>query len=133
MIDTYVEKKVTAGLTVSDQEIRRFYEVNRDMLSRGPRVRASHILCGVSAKDTAEEKRKAREKAAGLLKKVRGGGDFARLARENSSCPSSAQGGDLGYFGKGDMVPPFEKAAFALKTGEVSDVVESQSATTSSR
>jgi peptidyl-prolyl cis-trans isomerase C len=126
VINDYVEKKLAATIKVSDDEVKRFFEVNRDKLDKGVQLRASHILSGVPAKASAKEKQKARDKATALLKRVRGGEDFARLARENSSCPSKTQGGDLGYFGKDDMAPPFEKAAFALKPGEVSGVVESE-------
>ena len=75
--------------------------------------------------DTAERKKQAREKAEALLKRVKGGDDFAEVARTESSCPSKALGGDLGNFGRGQMVPPFEEAVFAMKPGEISDVVES--------
>ena len=61
-----------------------------------------------------------------MLKQVRGEADFAQLASENSGCPSAAQGGDLGFFGKGQMVPAFEQAAFTMEVDQVSDVVETR-------
>jgi len=126
VISNFIEQTIVPKVTVSEEESRKFYDQNSDKFKRGETVRASHILCGVDAKATAEEKKKAREKAEKLRKELAGGADFATLAKENSTCPSSKQGGDLGYFGKGQMVPPFEKAAFALKPGEISDVVETQ-------
>ena len=77
-------------------------------------VRASHILV-----DTKEE-------AETLRKEILAGKDFAAVAKESSKCPSGAQGGDLGYFGKGMMVPEFEQAAFNLPVGEVSEPVKTQ-------
>ena len=65
-------------------------------------------------------------RAYGDRKDLAGGSDFAALAKDNSTCPSSQQGGDLGYFGKGQMVPAFEQAALSLKKGEMSDVVETR-------
>ncbi|SNB44924.1 peptidylprolyl isomerase [Geobacter sp. DSM 9736] len=126
IINNLVEKEVASRITVPDSEAEKFYKENIDKFKRPESIKASHILVGVDSKASAEDKKKAREKADGLLKKIKEGGDFAVLAKENSTCPSSAQGGDLGYFGKGQMVPPFEKAAFSLKPGEVSDVVETQ-------
>ncbi|RKY25347.1 MAG: hypothetical protein DRP62_01485 [Planctomycetota bacterium] len=61
-----------------------------------------------------------------LLKQIKDGADFATLAKANSSCPSAQKGGDLGFFSRGRMVPAFEKAAFELKVGQVSDIVETQ-------
>ncbi|MBI5484455.1 MAG: peptidyl-prolyl cis-trans isomerase, partial [Deltaproteobacteria bacterium] len=84
------------------------------------------ILIGVDTSASDEEKKKAREKAEDLLKKIMVGEDFTTIAKTNSTCPSSAQGGDLGYFSKGQIDPQFEKAAFALKQGEVSDIIETQ-------
>ncbi len=126
IINNYVEKKVHAKIKVTDEDVRRFYDVNQAKFRKDTQLRASHILCGVGANASAEEKQKAKRKAADLLKKVKGGADFAKLAKENSSCPSKTQGGDLGFFGRGEMVPPFEQAAYALKPGQVSDVVESK-------
>jgi peptidyl-prolyl cis-trans isomerase C len=126
VINNLVDKEVASKLTVPEAEAKKFYDENIDKFKKGESVKASHILCGVDPKATAEEKKKAREKAETLLKEIKSGKDFAELAKANSSCPSSAQGGDLGFFSKGQMVPPFEAAAFALKPGEVSDVVETQ-------
>jgi peptidyl-prolyl cis-trans isomerase C len=126
IISNFIEQVITPKITVSEEESKKFYDQNLDKFKRDETVRASHILCGVDSKATAEEKKKAREKAEKLRKELTGGADFATLAKENSTCPSSQQGGDLGYFGKGQMVPPFEQAAFALKPGETSDIVETQ-------
>lgn len=126
VINNLVVKEIVPKATVSDADARKFYDENIDKFKRPEQINASHILCKVDPKASAEEKKKAKEKAASLLKEIKGGKDFAELAKTNSDCPSSKQGGDLGLFGKGQMVPAFETAAFALKPGEVSDVVETQ-------
>jgi peptidyl-prolyl cis-trans isomerase C len=126
VINNLVDKEVGSKIVVTDDEVKKFYDENIDKFKQGETIRASHILCGVEPKATAEEKKKAKEKAEALLKEIKTGKDFAELAKTNSTCPSSAQGGDLGFFGKGQMVPSFEAAAFALKPGEVSNVVETQ-------
>lgn len=124
VINNLIEREVTGKVRVADDAVRKFYAENPDRFSRGESVTAGHILIGVDPKAGEEEKKKAREKVVSVREKLLGGGDFAQMAKENSTCPSAAQGGDLGSFGKGEMVPSFEKAAFALKPGEVSDVVE---------
>ncbi len=126
VIVNLVDKEIASKVTVSDAEVKKFYDENQDKFKQPATIRASHILCKVDPKATDADKKKAREKAEGLLKEVKAGKDFAELAKTNSDCPSNAQGGDLGFFGKGQMVPAFENAAFALKPGEVSDVVETQ-------
>jgi len=124
IIANFVTATIVPKITVSEEECKKFYDQNISEFHQDEKVRASHILCGIDAKASAEDKKKAREKAEKLRKELIGGADFAKLARENSSCPSSKQGGDLGFFGRGQMVQPFEQAAFALKPGEISDVVE---------
>jgi peptidyl-prolyl cis-trans isomerase C len=126
VISNFVEKTIIPTVKVSEEDARKFYEQNPDKFTRPESVKASHILIGVDAKATAEDKKAAREKAEKLRKELAGGADFATLAKGNSTCPSAQQGGDLGSFGKGQMVPAFELAAFALKPGEISDVVETQ-------
>jgi peptidyl-prolyl cis-trans isomerase C len=126
IIAHFVHQTFASKVTVSDEECKKFYDQNQDKFKQSEQVRASHILIGVDPKADTETRKKAREKAEKLRKELAGGADFATLARENSTCPSSQQGGDLGYFGRGQMVPSFEQAAFSLKEGEVSDVVETQ-------
>ena len=126
IITNFIEKTIVPTVKVSEEDARKFYDQNPDKFTRPEAVKASHILLGFDEKATAEEKKAAREKAEKLRKELAGGADFAALAKGNSTCPSSQQGGDLGFFGKGQMVPAFEQAAFALKSGEISDVVETQ-------
>jgi peptidyl-prolyl cis-trans isomerase C len=126
IISNFIEKSIAPKVAVSEEDAKKFYDQNADKFTKPESIKVSHILIGVDAKAKDDEKKAAREKAEKLRKELAGGADFAALAKANSTCPSSQQGGDLGYFGKGQMVPAFEKAAFALKPGEVSDVVETQ-------
>ncbi len=90
-------------------------------------VRASHILLMYkgSARSTAtRSKAEAEQQIQALQQQLAAGADFADLARKHSDCPSSRQGGDLGTFGRGQMVKPFETAAFGMNVGDVSGVVE---------
>jgi parvulin-like peptidyl-prolyl isomerase len=92
-------------------------------------IRCSHILIpyqGAYRTESELSKEDARKKAEALLKEIEGGADFAALAKEHSSCPSSQKGGDLGKFGRGAMVAAFDQAAFELDVNEVSSIVETQ-------
>jgi peptidyl-prolyl cis-trans isomerase C len=129
--DLAISKLLTDALkdkvAPSSEQIADFYKSNPDRFKQGERVRASHILIAVPQGADGITKDKAREKAEGLLKKIKAGGDFAALAKENSADPGSAiQGGDLGYFQPGQMVGPFNDVAFKLPPGTVSDLVETQ-------
>ena len=132
--DAYVDLSVTKLMDAevatlpgpSDAEAKDFYDKNQDKFKEEEQVRASHILVKVDEKADAATKQKARAKIDGVLKQVKAGGDFAKLAQENSDDGSASQGGDLNYFNKGAMVPAFDKVAFELKPGQVSDVVETQ-------
>lgn len=119
-------EQLTQGCEASEKEIKAFYDENPEYFEKEESVRASHILIKVDDMTDEAAKNLAKEKAAELLKKVREGADFAALAKENSDCPSSAKGGDLGFFGKGQMVKPFEDVAFGLETNQVSDLVETR-------
>ncbi|MEA3514730.1 MAG: peptidylprolyl isomerase [Nanoarchaeota archaeon] len=113
-IQRLLEKSVWSGIEVSDKEVQDYYDNNINQFKEGEQVRASHIL--VETESEAEN----------ILSQIRSGSDFEELAQEHSTCPSSEEGGDLGYFAHGSMVPEFEEVAFALKVGEISDVVETQ-------
>lgn len=118
---------VAAQISVSDADIKSYYEQNAKRFADEEQRRASHILIKADKNASDAEKKAAKEKAEKILAQVRKNpGNFAKLARENSQDPGSAErGGDLDFFGKGMMVPPFEEAAFKLKQGEISDVVQS--------
>ncbi|WP_313072565.1 SurA N-terminal domain-containing protein [Melaminivora sp.] len=118
---------VRVGITLSEDDLRTYYKENLSRLAGSEERRASHILIPVAQDAPAAERERARARAQELLAQARQApGSFAELARKHSQDPGSApQGGDLGFFGRGAMVKPFEDATFALKKGEVSDVVES--------
>lgn len=126
IIKNHIDQTFVAKVVVSDQEVREFYDKNPETFTMPEQLRARHILITVDPKASDADKKKARTKAEELLKQLKAGADFDKLARENSGCPSSKNGGDLGYFSKGQMVKPFEDAAWALKPGELSGVVETQ-------
>jgi|PlaIllAssembly_1097288.scaffolds.fasta_scaffold00534_5 peptidyl-prolyl cis-trans isomerase D len=115
------------SVTVSDEEIKRWYEGHADQYKQPEERRASHILIQLPKDATEEQRKAARAKIEELLKQVRQSpNDFAKLAKDQSQDPgSAANGGDLGFFSRGMMVKPFEDTAFALKEGQVSDVVTS--------
>lgn len=91
------------------------------------KVRASHILlmyAGSSRSTATRSKQEALEGVEGFLKQVNEGQEFGALAKTHSDCPSGASGGDLGFFGRGQMVPAFEEAAFNMEVGQTSGVIE---------
>ena len=114
---------IGAQLAVSDAEIKAWYDGHKDRFTQPEERRASHIL--IASEKLGKDKAKA--KAEEILIEVRKNpAGFADLARKNSDDPgSAAKGGDLGFFGRGMMVKPFEEATFKLKDGEVSGIVES--------
>lgn len=118
---------LAAQINVSDADIKSYYEQNAKHYGVEEQRRASHILIGVNKDASDAEKAAAKTKAEQLLVTLRKNPqEFAKLAKENSSDTGSAErGGDLGFFGKGMMVKPFEEAAFKLKQGELSDLVQS--------
>jgi peptidyl-prolyl cis-trans isomerase C len=120
-----VDAEVNSKVTVQDAEVDSFYQQNLDRFKQGDTVHASHILVGVPRDAAPAQKQQARTRARQLLTQVRGGADFAKLARQQSQdTESAARGGDLGFFPKGQMDPTFEAAAFGLKPGAVSGLVE---------
>ncbi|HZH93606.1 MAG TPA: peptidylprolyl isomerase, partial [Tissierellaceae bacterium] len=100
------------GISISDDQVREFYDENKDNLVE---INASHILLG------------SEEDALSIVERLDGGEDFAQLATtESLDSVSAVNGGNLGYFGKGQMIPEFEEVAFQLNEGEISDVVRTE-------
>ena len=118
---------VEARIVVSDADIKAYYDQNLARYKTDEQRRASHILIAAGKDAPAADKAAAKAKAEKILAQLRKSpNDFAKLAKENSQDPGSAErGGDLDFFGKGMMVKPFEEAAYSLKEGEISDVVQS--------
>lgn len=110
----------------SDEELSAYYEEHKDNFAQGESVTAAHILIKVDENDSAAVKDSKRQQIEDLRQQLLAGADFAELAKAHSDCPSASQGGDLGAFGRGQMVPEFEEAAFAQPVGSISDVVETQ-------
>ncbi len=112
---------------VTDEQAKKYYTENAQQYEK---VKASHILITPDTSDpnvnSEQAKALAKTKAEKLLEQLKAGADFAELAKENSACSSAAKGGSLGLFGKGQMVPAFEKTAFELKVGDISELVETQ-------
>lgn len=121
------ENALLKQVSVSDDETRKFYEANTARFGQPEERNARHILIAAAADAPAEEVAKAGEKAAALLAEVRANPErFAELAKAESQDPgSAARGGELGFFGRGAMVKPFEDAVFSLEKGQISDVVRS--------
>ena len=110
----------------SDEEIQKFYDENKEGFTQGESVAASHILIKVDPTDDDAAKAAKRARLEDLRKQILAGADFAELAQANSDCPSASSGGDLGSFGRGQMVPEFEDAAFTQPVGSVGEIVETQ-------
>ena len=121
-VNRFLEGGVWKEIQISPDEIRDFYEHQKDEFRHPADIRASHILIRVPEKATGAQRVQA--KADDLLAKLKAGADFAQLARENSDDPGTAsRGGDLGYFTKGDMEEEFEKQAMALGRGQISGII----------
>ena len=126
LISAHIRKHINAIPKADEKAIADYYEENKASFTTKESVSASHILLKT---DTAAGEKGAAEKLAAIEKlrtqliTAKGEG-FDKLAKEHSDCPSSARGGDLGNFGRGQMVPEFEKAAFSQKIGTVGDVVK---------
>ncbi|MGQ9630139.1 MAG: peptidylprolyl isomerase [bacterium] len=115
-------EKSKGEVDVTPKDVDEYYEKHRDEFERPGTIRVSHILIKTENRSDEEAKAKAEE----ILRKIREGADFAEMAKKYSEDSSASKGGDLGYFGRGTMVAPFEEAAFALEPGGMSGIVKTQ-------
>ncbi|QEN04950.1 hypothetical protein EW093_09595 [Thiospirochaeta perfilievii] len=109
ILKSYIEGEFYSQISVSDEDVKNFYTENEDKFVSQDQVKASHIL----VKEEAD--------INDISNKLKSGESFEEMAKEHSECPSGQNGGDLGFFGKGKMVPEFETAAFSMKLDEVSE------------
>jgi len=114
IVEAFLKKKIEEQAKISDADLQKFYDQNKDKFKSGEQVRASHIL--VKDEGAAKE----------ILAEIKKGGNFEELAKKHSIDAAGAKGGDLGWFGQGSMIPEFETVAFAMKEGEISGVVKTK-------
>jgi len=114
VVEAYLKKKVEEQSNVSDEEMKKFYDQNKDKFKTADQVKASHILV------------KSEKEANDVLAQLKAGGNFEELAKKLSTDGAAAKGGDLGWFSKGSMIPEFEKVAFGMKEGDMSGVVKTK-------
>jgi peptidyl-prolyl cis-trans isomerase C len=114
VIEAYWKQKVEEQAKISDADLQKFYDENKEKFRVGDQVKASHILL------------KTEKEAQDVLTQLKAGGTFEVLARKYSVDPAGSKGGDLGWFGKGSMIPEFEKVAFSMKEGETSGIVKTK-------
>jgi peptidyl-prolyl cis-trans isomerase C len=114
IVETYLKKKVEEEAQISDAELKKFYDENKEKFKSGEQVKASHILV------------KTEKEAQDILAQLKSGASFEDLAKKHSADSTAAKGGDLGWFSRGAMVPEFDKAVFSMKEGETSGIIKTQ-------
>jgi peptidyl-prolyl cis-trans isomerase C len=123
-IEKLLQQEVYSETTVDPAEVRQYYDAHPQEFNVPEQVKARHILIFTAENDDPVKRKEALATIQGAAERIRNGEPFEDVAREVSQDRSAASGGDLGYFGRGQMVPEFEEAAFPLDKGQVSDVVE---------
>lgn len=125
-INGLITQEIGQNFQISEEESRAFYDENPQFFEQGEQVEARHILVSTEGVEGEDAMAEARDRAEDLKAQLDDGADFETLAQEESDGPSASRGGNLGTFGRGQMVPSFEEVAFTLEVGEISEVVETQ-------
>jgi peptidyl-prolyl cis-trans isomerase C len=125
-VQRLLEREAIGSIRVSEAEMEAFYRRNPDFFESGEQIRVRHILAAVANWNDETQRTAARSKLHALKTRIHNAGDFAIMAMENSDCPSRTRGGDLGYLTREQMSRSFAEAAFALSSGDFSDVVTSR-------
>lgn len=118
--------KLAGSVTVTDDEIKHYYERHQEEFTTEEKVRARHILFTVEHTASAEKSEEKRVKAEEVLKELNEGGDFAELAKKYSEGPTASKGGDLGFFGRGQMVAEFEREIFSMEQGKIAGPIRTR-------
>jgi peptidyl-prolyl cis-trans isomerase C len=124
-----LDSQLSGKINITEDDARKFYDENPKQFEMGDQVRASHILIKpifTKGEDPNKAKAAAKAKVQELLTKIKSGANFAQLAMSNSMCPSAPKGGDLGFFPKGKWTAEFDKVAFELAVGQISNIVETE-------
>jgi len=128
--EKFMDMQWGGKINVTEDDAKKYYDENPKRFETPEQIRASHILIKPALADPNadpnEAKATAKAKIQELLKQIKDGADLAELAKANSDCPSAPDGGDVGFFPRGKTTPPFEKAAFELEVGQISDIVETE-------
>ena len=119
----FMETQWAGKINVTEDDAKKYHDEKPEQFRIPEQVRVSHILIKL---EQGVDPNEARTRIEGLLKQIKEGADFAELAKANSDCPSAPQGGDLNFFPRGKTTPAFEKVAFELQVGQISDVVETE-------
>lgn len=114
IVEAFLKKKIEEQAKISDADLQKFYDENKDKFKSGEQAHASHILV------------KSEAEAQDVLAQIKKGASFEEMAKKHSVDAAAAKGGDLGWFGKGSMIPDFEKVVFGMKEGETSGIVKTQ-------
>jgi parvulin-like peptidyl-prolyl isomerase len=125
LIQVMVETQILPGIAVSDEDVAAFYNENKELFKQQDKVHTRHILFLIPEGATEKQKTNAKIRAIAARERAMAGEDFAELAKELSEGPNAANGGDLGFTARGQMVPSFDAAVWALEVGQISEVVES--------
>ncbi len=125
-IRKFINDEFQKKTSVSEEDAKSFYESHPEIFRQNNQVHAAHILIKSDPDAESDEKTEALKKIKDIKKQLDEGADFGKLAEKHSEGPSGPKGGDLGFFGRGQMVKPFEEVAFSMEAGEISDVVETR-------
>jgi len=124
-IDNLIQEAARSVCDPSEDELRKFYAEHSEDFKTAERVLAQHILISPDGTEQSS-KAQALQKITGIRERIAAGKEFGDEAAEHSMCPSGSEGGSLGWFGRGMMVPEFDTAVFAMNVGDISDVIETQ-------
>jgi parvulin-like peptidyl-prolyl isomerase len=125
VVDSMMKKLMGKPDTLTEEETRKFYADNPAVFKEGGKIRARHILMTFGKDTSAAAKAELRKTAESVLAQARSGKNFAALAKKFSKDPNAKTGGDIGWFKRGDLMPELETPLFALKLGEVTDIIQS--------
>jgi peptidyl-prolyl cis-trans isomerase C len=125
-IQKFIDNQIANKIVVTTDESKQYYNANPQLFKLPGEIRARHILIKLDSAADEAQKAEAQKKIKVIQQKLKNGEDFAEIAKASSEGPTSVNGGDLGFFRRGQMVKPFEDAAFALQPNEVSEIVQTR-------